>query len=315
MNKEAALHDVYLKLTERCNLDCLMCDIPRRKLRKKEMSTTEIKRLIDEIFKLRGKIILATGGEPTIRNDLVELIRYARNKNLLFRINTNGSLITKSYAQKLSKAGLFRAAVSLQGPKEIDAKIRGKGVFNKTIRAIKYLQDYGIDNIAIVVAVIKQNYNYLTDLVEIAKKLGIRHMRFQPYMEEIVFFKDKTVPMLKKEDILRLDSEIDRLIKTAKQYNITVGKEDFLRKMPQYFLKTLKIIPDSNCLVPFNSCTIKSNGDLYPCEGMSSSAYKKIGNITERPLSKLWISNEFNQIRDKVRKGRCPGCLLACYQS
>ena len=172
MHNEIEFQYIKLKLTDRCNLNCIMCDIPLRRLRR-EMITNEIKRLIDQVFKLGGKRIHTTGGEPTVRQDLFELIYYARNKNLKFDIQTNGILINKSFAKKLAKAGLDRAAVTLQGSKEIDENIRGKGSFDKTINAIKYLQDNSIPT-SIVAAIIKQNFQHLSDLVKIVQSLGIK---------------------------------------------------------------------------------------------------------------------------------------------
>lgn len=314
INDKIKFQYIKLKLTDRCNLDCLMCDIPRKRLHR-EMTTDEMKRLIDEVLKLGGKRVHTTGGEPTVRQDLFELARYTTRRNLEFDIQTNGVLITKTYAKKLAEAGVRQAAVTLQGPKEIDEKIRGKGTFDKTINAIKYLQNNAI-RVSIAAALIKQNYRYLSDLVKIAQSLGVKSIRFQPYFTSVLFIKDKTVPMLRVSEIQELKPEIGRVINMARLYGVNVGNKGFLRAVPKYFLENFKVYPDPDCAAPFKCCVIRSNGDVFPCWTMSDpTEIYKIGNVLETPLSDLWFSDKFNKMRQLIKKGKCPGCLLACYKS
>ncbi|GAG90203.1 unnamed protein product, partial [marine sediment metagenome] len=154
------------------------------------------------------------------------------------------------------------------------------------------------------------------DLVKIVQNLGIKSIRFQPYFVSPFFLKDETIPMIGINDVGKLKLEIEKVINTADLYDIDRGDKKYLKAIPKYFLENLKVYPGSNCLAPFKCCVIKSNGDVFPCWAMSGPTMKyKIGNVLETPLSDLWFSDKFNKIRQLIRKGKYPGCLLSCYKS
>jgi len=299
---------IKLKLTDKCNLDCIMCDIPRVK-GKKELTTDEMKKLIDDAYNIGAKRVHTTGGEPLLRTDLFELIKYAKSKSMDFDIQTNGTLINKNIAKQLAEVGIKEMAVTIQGPKKIDELIRGKGTFYKTIEAIKHLQKNNI-KISIVAAILRQNYLYLKDLLKIALDLDIKSVRFQPYMESLVFEKDKKKPMILPNEVSKLKKEIQRLIILARRYDIDIGPTEYLLNIPNYFSGDFKAKPNPNCSFPFKCCVISSDGNVYPCYNLFS---QKIGNLREKPLSELWSSDKFREVREMIRGGKCPGCLLSCY--
>jgi len=306
---------IKLKLTNRCNLDCSMCGIPRNYQR--EMDTKQLKLLIDEVKSMNGVRMHTTGGEPTIRDDLIELIKYSTKKGLPFDIQTNGTLITREYAKKLLDAGLAKVAITLQGPKDIDEILRGKGSYDKTVGAIKYLVKNKIPEIGLVAAITKVNFRHLNALIKFVHGLGIENIAFQPY------FRTRYAPealeslLIKGKDVEILEAEIEKMIKTANDLDINIGNEIYLRTISDYFRKeyfknNTATYPDKDCLFPFKCCVVYCNGDVYPCYKMTRKE-DYIGNVIETPLSKLWVSEKFYKARESIREGNCPGCLLSCY--
>ncbi|MFX1266067.1 MAG: PqqD family peptide modification chaperone, partial [Promethearchaeota archaeon] len=107
-----------IALTYRCNNKCRFCYAYAPYRESREMNTTEVKRVIDMIVDDAHVPSLSfTGGEPTLRDDLFELIAYARGKGLRVNLITNGRRCADNdYVQRLVEAGLNSAQVSIEGP-------------------------------------------------------------------------------------------------------------------------------------------------------------------------------------------------------
>jgi MoaA/NifB/PqqE/SkfB family radical SAM enzyme len=134
-----------LRITLKCNANCLFCNVPFESFNYfSEPSTCQIKRKIKKLVKVNPKIKLSiSGGEPTIREDLIELINYAKKiKIKTVEIQTNGILLSnKEYVKKLKEAGLDKAFVGLHShlPKIHDYLVGVRGAFYKCIEGIKNL--------------------------------------------------------------------------------------------------------------------------------------------------------------------------------
>ncbi len=149
-------------ITTRCNLKCGYCG--RRDLHFSEMTTQQVKEKID-YFKKQGTLFWSfNGGEPLLREDLGELARYC--KPMRVSLMTNGT-----FPERIKYMDFDRVFVSIDGPKEIQDSIRGKGVFDKNIKTLEILQRKGIP-IVIVSVISKKNLNYLGDMLELVKEYG-----------------------------------------------------------------------------------------------------------------------------------------------
>ena len=118
---------VVWNMTRRCNLKCIHCysnsadiDYPD------ELTTEEGKKLIDDLAAFGSPVILFSGGEPLLRQDLLELAQYATDKGMRAVISTNGTLITKEIAVKLQKIGLSYVGVSLDGLEKTHDRFQGQ---------------------------------------------------------------------------------------------------------------------------------------------------------------------------------------------
>jgi MoaA/NifB/PqqE/SkfB family radical SAM enzyme len=133
---------VVWNMTRRCNLKCIHCysssdniDYPD------ELTTQEGKELIADLAKFGSPVILFSGGEPFLRQDLLELAQHAVDKGMRAVISTNGTLITKELAAKLQKIGLSYVGVSLDGLEKTHDRFRGhKGAFDEAMRGIRNCQ-------------------------------------------------------------------------------------------------------------------------------------------------------------------------------
>ncbi|MEM3796084.1 MAG: radical SAM protein, partial [Archaeoglobaceae archaeon] len=91
---------IVWNITNRCNLNCLHC-YARANTRLKELSTEECKKIVNELAEFGVPVILFSGGEPLLREDIFEIAEYARDRNIKIVLSTNGTLIDETLADKL----------------------------------------------------------------------------------------------------------------------------------------------------------------------------------------------------------------------
>ncbi|RJQ48056.1 MAG: radical SAM protein [Gaiellales bacterium] len=142
-----------IALTDRCNLRCVFCyagcpSIPAASGKGRELSQTEVRRLIDRV---RGEAqvpsLSFTGGEPTLRHDLPDLVAYAaRIKGMRVNLITNGTLVTPGLAGALRRAGLASAQVSIEGATAAthDAATGVAGSHERSIAGLENLAAAGV---------------------------------------------------------------------------------------------------------------------------------------------------------------------------
>ena len=162
-----------LRLGLTCNEKCIFCNITKRLGEEwKTLSTKEAKKKIDSFAQEPKRELSFTGGEPTIRKDLFELIRYAKNKKIKhIQIQTNALVITKDYAKQLKKNGLNNAFVALTSYQaNVHDKLTGlKGSYQKTLNGIDNLLKADIE-VTVNIVVNKLNYQTLSEYISFINK-------------------------------------------------------------------------------------------------------------------------------------------------
>ncbi len=137
---------VVWNTTKRCNLYCEHCYAAAdAEGAPNELSTAEGKGLIDDLADYGVPVLLFSGGEPMVREDLPELVSYAADSGIRPVLSTNGTLLTRDRARELKEAGLKYAGVSVDGLPERNDRIRGqKGAFDAAVRGIEACLDVGL---------------------------------------------------------------------------------------------------------------------------------------------------------------------------
>lgn len=162
-----------LRITSNCNLRCLYCysnaddENPA-----KDLSSTKIKSIIDTLIKNKINHITISGGEPFTRDDICEILSYSSDKTKT-GIVSNGTLINKSTAKKLSSIDLSNLMISLDGPKDIHDILRGKDSFIPAQRGISNCLDLGIP-VGISTTLTCINHSYITDIYNYLKENNIK---------------------------------------------------------------------------------------------------------------------------------------------
>lgn len=175
-----------LEVTERCNLHCKFCFADGGK-HSEDPSLEKMKVAVKEIAeKCGGPLVQFSGGEPTLRDDLPDLVRYAKEVGCSYvQINTNGIRLAEDpdYAKSLAEAGLDIVFLQFDGTNnEIFKILRGKDLLETKLKAVQVCSDLNI-GVTLVPTVVKGvNDQNLGDLVKLAASLapGVRGVHFQP---------------------------------------------------------------------------------------------------------------------------------------
>ena len=206
--------EVIIEVTHKCNFKCDFCfnrvSFAKKDRLGKELDSSYIKKIIDNLKKEGVPIVRFTGGEPMLRKDVLSLMKYAKEKGLQVRLNTNGSLI-ESYKQAKEMAKYLDYVLfsfhTCDSKK--DEKIsKFKDSFEKKIKAIKWLRKAGVKIVNVSTVATMENIKNSEKFYRLFKELKINKWmvnRVIPNFDEKVIWGKKEVPLL-----------IEKLIKIRK---------------------------------------------------------------------------------------------------
>ena len=175
-----------LEVTKRCDLKCRYC-FAEGGTSENDPSTEKCMEDIRDIVRQCGKPLLQfSGGEPTLRDDLPDLIRFAKEAGCSYtQVNTNGIRIAEDpdYVKKLADAGLDIVFLQFDGTRDdVYEKLRGTPLLEKKRKAISACAELRIGVTLVPTVVPGVNDNDLGNIVALARELvpGVRGVHFQP---------------------------------------------------------------------------------------------------------------------------------------
>jgi MoaA/NifB/PqqE/SkfB family radical SAM enzyme len=266
-------------ITYKCQCKCVHCSAGRHfRKDKKELSTEEAKKLIDDAQKLGVTIIAFTGGEPFLREDVFELISYVDKRKAMPIIFTNGQFLTEENVNKLVDAGLYSLFLSIDtiDPEEHN-KLRGMpGLFQTGIEGVKRVKSKGIfTGLSSYATRSGTERGIYKQLYELTKELGLQNIILFDCVPTGNMLKD-TSEMLTFE----LRSEIHK-------YSAEIFKS---KKVPplssQAWQNSVEAyLSGIGCLAGNIQFYASAYGDISPCDFTPLS----FGNIRNEPLKKIWM--------------------------
>lgn len=178
---------MLLELTNRCNLRCPVCFASAGEKEPRDLSMAEIERQYDFLMAHGGPFnIQLSGGEPTMRDDLPEIIRLGREKGFtFFQLNTNGIRLAEEpgYAEKLKAAGLNTVFLQFDGlDDEIYIRLRGKALLDTKLKTIENCASAGLGIVLVPVIAQGVNENEAGKILQFAlsNMPAVRGVHFQP---------------------------------------------------------------------------------------------------------------------------------------
>ncbi|EMA16063.1 MULTISPECIES: TIGR04347 family pseudo-SAM/SPASM protein [Haloarcula] len=170
---------VVWNVTKQCNLYCDHCYAAAdTEIADGELSTAEGKALLDDLADYGAPVVLFSGGEPLVRQDLEELVAYANEVGVRPVLSTNGTLITEERAQSLKDAGLKYAGVSVDGLPERNDDFRGvDGAFEGAVQGIENCLDAGLKT-GLRYTITERNAADLEGVVDLLTDVGVDRFCF-----------------------------------------------------------------------------------------------------------------------------------------
>ena len=315
---------VVWNITRRCNLKCIHCYAHARSVAEEdELTTTQGKQLIDDLAQYGAPVILFSGGEPLIREDLPELAEYAVKKGMRAVISTNGTLITREMAQILKDIGLSYVGISLDGMEKINDRFRGvKGAYRSALEGIENCKAAGI-KVGLRFTINKFNSNEMPAIFDLLEERDIPRACFYHLVyagrgskliaedsthEEtraaVDLILDRTKDLHdrgKPKEILTVDNHAD-----GPYLYMRLCKED-----PKRAAQVLQLLEmnEGNSSGRGIGC-ISWDGEVYADQFWRHYSF---GNVLKRPFSEIWTDTSeplMKQLKEKKKhvKGRCAAC-------
>ncbi len=315
---------VVWNITRKCNLRCVHCyahadpsPAPN------ELSTAEGKALIDSLAEFGCPVILFSGGEPLMREDLLELVAYAVEKGMRAVISTNGTLITARVATEMKSIGLSYVGISLDGLEAVNDRFRGvRGAFGRAMDGIAACQEAGI-KVGLRFTINRRNASEIPAIFDLVEERRIPRICFY----HLVYAGRGSALMsedLSHEETRRIvDLIIDRTAELHRNGKPTeVLTVDNHADGPYLYLRMVREgSPRASQVLELLKMNEGNNsGRGIGCVSWDGSVHAdqfwrhySFGNVRERPFGEIWTDLSdplMKKLKDKKRyvKGRCSTC-------
>jgi radical SAM protein with 4Fe4S-binding SPASM domain len=299
--------EIKIEVTPSCNLSCYFCfnknTYAKTKRQTRQLSTEKWMRVIDEIAEVGIPNLRFTGGEPLTRNDIFDLMLYAKLKGLHVKLNTNGVLVDEKVARILERCADEVLLPLHAHDAKTEKKITGSNIFNKKINAIKSLVNSKVAARCNTV-ITKNVISNLDKFVKLVVKLEVND-----------WFLALPVPTENTKNLIN-NNDIRELIEKILWYHSKNIQIRIAQGMPFCSYDPRKVsqvaIGASSC-GPYSMLAIDPMGKIKPCYSID----KKLGKATKDSIMKCWEHEFCKNIRNfnpKVFPKICIQCryLQAC---
>ena len=293
---------VLWEITNTCNYNCSYCIFSSdAKKHENELTTNEAKQAIKDLKQNNFTYIKFTGGEPFIRKDMTEILKYAKTLGFDMDISTNASLITDEIAKELKNIKFPMVHVSLDGnDKASHEYVRGENTFERTLRGIKYLTENN-DYTRIGTVIYKQNEDKLEEIIELAIQLKANEIIFS-FMEAVGRL-DGDETLISKRTIDSVKQELEKLaIKYKEQIQVKYS-----------FTENKEYIAEGCCPAVDKFLYINNLGQVSPCTWVISKnpEYKSKLTLKNSTFTQVIKSEPMQNYLKYIKKNQIKGCPVS----
>jgi radical SAM protein with 4Fe4S-binding SPASM domain len=290
-----------MALTFRCQNDCVHCyaggphSTP-------ELTTEQWKTAIDKLNEVGVFILTFTGGEPTLRDDLPELLQYAQNKGMVTGLITNGrKLKDKTYVELLEKSGLDFVQITLESykPDVHDAMTKAEGSWKETVVGIKNAVKSNL-YVSTNTTLSKHNAADFLVTIDYIKELGV-----DAFGCNSLIYSGKA-PAASQEFALTTQ-ELKQLLPLVRNKAELLGLKFLWYTPTQYcdFDPVQLGLGIKSCTAAMINACVGPNGDVYPCQ----SYFESLGNILTESWQKIWNHPTAQKLRKREYvEDKCKDC-------
>jgi radical SAM protein with 4Fe4S-binding SPASM domain len=295
---------VQLDVTYRCNERCIHCYLDHDD--HGEMTTAEIRNLLDQLAEAGVFFLTLSGGEVFMRMDFFDIIEYARSLMFCVKIKTNAFMIREKEAARICDLAVQDVQVSIYShrPEVHDAITLLPGSLKRSVAGIRLLRSYGV-KVVIANVLMMRNLSDHAGVKALAKELGAEYTI------------DPTItPMLDGDrSVLKLGLGIPQLKDVFRNSDLVGDVDEFCAPPPAVSDDALDEVP---CSAGHTACYVSPYGDVFPCVQFPLPS----GNVRRQKFLDIWRqSNQLKEVRSITTRGlpvcstcnhagtctRCPG--------
>jgi len=263
-----------LAITLKCQCKCVHCSAaPFRDSDRRELTTDELKSVVDQAQALGSSLIIFVGGEPLLREDVYELVGHVDKDRAMPMIFTNGILLTEDNVRRLADNGLYSAYLSIDSPdpEEHNELRQTSGLFEKTLAGAKRCLDHGIlTGLSTYMTSERLREGKLEKLLDFAQREG--------FNEVTVFDCIPSGKYLKREDLILSVEEKEKIARVALGYH---NSSHPMGVIPMCVVNSPR---GGGCFGAYSQFYMTAYGDIDPCDFNPIT----FGNVLEEPLEKIW---------------------------
>jgi len=311
----------YFYITGRCNLKCRFCEMGQGIPDSGDLTTKEIRDILEELNDWGVRWLYITGGEPFVRKDIWEILEECLERGIsVFRLCTNGTLLNNldESEKKLLRKTTKRLVISLDSVESVKHdEIRGvKGTFEKVRTFLELTaRDNTLPDVSLACVITADTYLDIARLIEFTHNYRVRHINFQPVSFLSIFpdfdaVENKRRFLLRIEKLGTLKETIKQTIGLAKSLSVSTNLELLDKWICEYFFYSQtqeyyfdRVLTNFVCSKPFNYLHIHYNGDLLPC-----SILPGIDNVRGKSIREIWTKKILAYRRRLLRKEYFPQC-------
>ncbi len=275
------------ELTHRCPLQCPYCSNPLELERANtELTTAEWQDVLRQAGEMGVLQIHLSGGEPTARKDLEEIIRTAAEAGLYTNLITAGVLLTRERLEKLRDAGLDHVQLSIQDADvhaaNADRIAAYKGGSAKKRQVAAWVRELDMP-LTVNAPIHRQNIEHLSEIIDYAVQLGAGRLEVAHIQYYAWALKNRAALMPTHEQVMRTVGIVDEARERLKGVMVF----DFV--VPDYYAKYPK-----PCMGGWGRgiVNITPSGRVLPCHAAETITTPKFDNIRDRKLADIWLNGE-----------------------
>lgn len=284
-----------IHVLDQCNLRCTHCYVgdDRFKPRKKPDLGTIKKRIkaISDFSKARGfkdHTMNVSGGEPTLRKDILDIIGYIKENDAVPMLLTNGMLLTEDFARKIKDAGCNHVQISIEGLGEYNDSIRGDHTFEKAVKAVENAGAVGL-KVVVGTTLSRGNIGHIKDF-------------FKTLDDKVDKFHVREVTGIGAGKDLKLLTPDERRDFYEFAYNWDGKTRLFIEDPPYCTIAEDLVEKRAGCAAFICLLCVDVDGSIYPCR----KAPIKMGHIDD--LESAWNSPTAIRLRNRDFDGKCGSC-------
>jgi radical SAM protein with 4Fe4S-binding SPASM domain len=281
---------VQLDLTYRCNERCVHCYLDHDD--HGEMTTAEIKHLLDEMADAGVFILTLSGGEILLRKDFFEILEYARALTFCIKLKTNAVLIREREAKRIRDLGVESVQVSIYShrPEVHDAITLVPGSLKRSLTAIRFLKSQGL-KVTIANVLMTENMKDYQGVRALAAEMGVK-CTLDPTVTPMMDGNRAVLNLNVDKNALRQVFEDEGMAGNVEDICLTPAAADD------------SVLDGTPCSAGHTACYVSPYGDVFPCVQFPLPS----GNVRQQPFLDIWRdSTQLKEVRS-IRVRDLPSC-------